>query len=34
MVLNCCFYNFDVFEIFNDVQYVKDVHEKIVKTNL
>ena len=27
MVLNYCFYDFDVFEIFDDVQYVKDVHD-------
>lgn len=31
MVLNYCFYDFDVFEIFDDVQYVKDVHEKLLK---
>lgn len=29
MVLNYCFYDFDVLEIFDDVKYVKDVHAKL-----
>lgn len=31
MVLNYCFYDFDVLEIFDNVKYVKDVHAKLWK---
>lgn len=31
MVLNYCFYDFDVWEIFDNVKYAKDVHAKLLK---